>query len=881
MALSTLVGTTTQPTGGAGATRVITTTFRPKLALFAWVTDGSLDTIISGTTVADPSLIGFGAAADDSGVTYATLVNASADGLATSDNSRYLSNAACFVAVNSSTFAVTASATAAFNATDLTLTFGTNDNVARNIAYLLIGGGSSSVRFKCVDWQSGTAAGSVAVTTVGWQPTFAIDLNAGSLNTTAGGTTGQVWGAGFRASASQEVAFFVGSSDAAGTAVVAKAQRDDSFNATYANSNNVAPTHRVEHTSFDSTGFTVNVATFNSNRRHFAIVGAGVDAAVGMLDKSTGANGSTQDVTAQGWTPEAMVLQTVSSVTQATAGNSVSASNVSSGLSVGFWDGASSEACVGYFDVHGPTNMVVKNIASASKVLVKSENNAPTVQAQADASAVSGGVRLTWSTNDAVAADIGYLFLRETPSGASETAELAAAGAATAAFAAAVAHPAALATAGQSAASLAARAAHPSALATAGQSTAAFAATTVRTAAVAASGQATAAFAPVVANRAALATAGTATAAFAGRATHPAALATAAQSSATLAAAATHPAALAAAGQSTAAFVGNIAGECFTFDVSVLDGPDVLCEEEGEVFAALAAAGASTAAVAAAVARPAALATAAQATASFAPAVLRRAALATAGQATAALAAGTSHPAALAAAGQSAAALAATVDGAADEAALLTSGTATAAFAPAVLRRAAVAASGQSAAALAPARAVAGAVFVGAASGAALAPAVLRRAVLAAEGAAVASFAAEVAGIPGGPLDGELSVGPVIEGILGVGPALDGTLLVLPALGGSVEVAGMANGTPYVGETLRVKVRGVVHDDLNDVTDAALTVTVTGPGGAVAVGAVGRRYNDVWVDFVPTVAGEHTVKAEATKSGAVLRERTTVEVEAW
>ena len=72
------------------------------------------------------------------------------------------------------------------------------------------------------------------------------------------------------------------------------------------------------------------------------------------------------------------------------------------------------------------------------------------------------------------------------------------------------------------------------------------------------------------------------------------------------------------------------------------------------------------------------------------------------------------------------------------------------------------------------------------------------------------------------------------------------------------------------------------HVDLGHVAASAdVTVTVTGPSGPVAVGAIERDERSVWADWVPAAAGDHVVRVEAVQGGAVYRERTTVEVGEW
>jgi hypothetical protein len=141
---------------------------------------------------------------------------------------------------------------------------------------------------------------------------------------------------------------------------------------------------------------------------------SGMDASVGMFTKTTGASGSTQDITTPGWAPEAVVLMTDHSVAAGTVGNSVQTASVGGGVGIG-WSDMTNEASMSYADVHGPTSMVVKVNLSATRVLIKSENTPPTSQATADLSSLGTGFRLTWGVNDAVATDIAFMALRETP----------------------------------------------------------------------------------------------------------------------------------------------------------------------------------------------------------------------------------------------------------------------------------------------------------------------------------------------------------------------------------------------------------------------------------------------------------------------------------
>jgi hypothetical protein len=381
--------------------------------LFSWGHSGALDAWVGGNVITNPTHFGFGGAAEDGGVIYqGCTASAGADTLGTSDNSRRIHENATVVMFNSSTFATIASATTTFTATGFTLTFGTNDNVARNIAYLAIGGGGAFVRAKIIPWAP-TATGSLSISTIGFQPTVGIDFFAGSLNTANGSAAGAGLTLGIR-SASASYSFAYLANDAAATAVTTRGHRGDSMLVAYPSGNAQVANTRFTHTSWDPAGFTVNAVALASARRCIGIFMAGVDVSVGMTSKPTGAAGSTQDITTPGWTPEAVVLLTDHDISR--SGVSSQVSNVGGGFGVGFSSG-SQEAAVAGSDVHGPTAMVTKALVSGSRALVKSENTAPSTQAAADLSTLANGFRLTWAVNDAVATEFGYLALRETPVG--------------------------------------------------------------------------------------------------------------------------------------------------------------------------------------------------------------------------------------------------------------------------------------------------------------------------------------------------------------------------------------------------------------------------------------------------------------------------------
>jgi hypothetical protein len=97
-----------------------------------------------------------------------------------------------------------------------------------------------------------------------------------------------------------------------------------------------------------------------------------------------------------------------------------------------------------------------------------------------------------------------------------------------------------------------------------------------------------------------------------------------------------------------------------------------------------------------------------------------------------------------------------------------------------------------------------------------------------------------------------------------------------------------AGGDPiHVGETVQILAADVTHRVTGPVDDPGtepltLTATVVPPSGpAPVVSTSSRSGDDVWVTFVPLVAGWHTISVSGNGAGAVFRSKTQVYVESW
>jgi len=157
--------------------------------------------------------------------------------------------------------------------------------------------------------------------------------------------------------------------------------------------------------SMDSNGFTMNYTTTDANAGQvISLALKGVRAAAGSFAKSTGAAPVSQAVTGVRFRPN-LVLLASGQNTASTSG----ATNTRVGI--GGNDGTT-EGSAAFTDTNGLSPTSVQGVDKTTKVFVKVNNNTQTIDAEADMTSLDAtGFTLNWTTNDAVATEIGYLAL--------------------------------------------------------------------------------------------------------------------------------------------------------------------------------------------------------------------------------------------------------------------------------------------------------------------------------------------------------------------------------------------------------------------------------------------------------------------------------------
>jgi hypothetical protein len=288
-----------------------------------------------------------------------------------------------------------------WDATNFTLTWTTNDATAAIIHFIAIGG--AGVSAKVLEWTTLATTGSQSVTGVGFQPTVLFTANI-DTNVSNSLPNHEFYGFGVGDAGGHQWIIGQYAIDGLGTSSTYRGQRTDAF--VYVPNGAGNPHLKASLVSMDADGFTAShLYAPGSTRQIITLALAGVNMMVGSFNKSTGASGSTQDVTGFGFQPSAVFLSSFLTTTMANDFG-VAHARMAVGASDGTTQGVSAVT-----DTNGLNTSAVFSREETSAALIKIDNQTGTVDASATTSMLANGFRMTWTTNDAVASEILYVAL--------------------------------------------------------------------------------------------------------------------------------------------------------------------------------------------------------------------------------------------------------------------------------------------------------------------------------------------------------------------------------------------------------------------------------------------------------------------------------------
>jgi hypothetical protein len=368
-------------------------------ALILWTSGKTNETASAGFS--------FGLGVSDGSTDVATSMEA-ANGAATSASARHMA-AKIMTLVNANQATRAEADLASWTSSSFTLNWTTNEASAYVVHYLAIGG--PQVSAKVVMWQAPASPGNRVVSTVGFRPEAVLHFNAGGAFTNPPPfvTGNAVFGLGAMDRSGGQWSIMVGDTAKANPSTASRAQKTDSTIFTTTDAPSLAITKEATFVSMDNNGFTVDFTANSSSPNQtqiFSLALAGVRAKVGAFPKSTSAQPAIQSVTSPGFRPGVVLFSSYQSTTQ-TATVSIPHTRLGIGASDGPREGSSALASA---DNVSPSN--VDGIDKTSKVFMKVDNATMNVDAEADMTSLDPtGFTLTWTKNDAVATQIGFVAL--------------------------------------------------------------------------------------------------------------------------------------------------------------------------------------------------------------------------------------------------------------------------------------------------------------------------------------------------------------------------------------------------------------------------------------------------------------------------------------
>jgi hypothetical protein len=292
----------------------------------------------------------------------------------------------------------------AWDSTNFTLNWTTNDANAYVVHFIAIGG--SDVSARVVDWTMRTTTGNATVTGVGFQPDVVFHAHGGHTFTAAApaNQAGGAFGLGVMDFDGDEWALANWTVDNQATSDTQRGQLTDAT--VYSFNNALTVQKRAEWVSMNADGFTLNFTNTGSNAaaRVFSLALKGVNVKPGSFLKSPGAAPAAQQINGVEFRPSLVMLASTQTTTQA---NPVAHARLGLGASDGGTEGSSAvqdEDAAAFANVDG--------IDKTSKVFMKVDNGTPAIDAEADLTSFhADGFNLSWTTNDAVQTEILYLAL--------------------------------------------------------------------------------------------------------------------------------------------------------------------------------------------------------------------------------------------------------------------------------------------------------------------------------------------------------------------------------------------------------------------------------------------------------------------------------------
>lgn len=404
MAFSVKVGSFTKTTAAATASQAVTGVgFTPKCLIMWTIGATATGTFITGLQL---QAMGFttGTSASFS-MAQPTLDNSGSAGNPSLGNSAGAAKVLRLAKYNA--VLIAECDLTSFDSDGFTLSWTTNDSNAYIIHYIALGGTDLSA--KALTYNVGSnVTGNLSVTGMGFKPVSLLNLNMNEGATSfpynnPGASDQSVGGIGTMDGNGNQFAMAMFTTGDF-TPSITRRQALTTRMANYCV--NGASFYEASYVSMNSDGFTINrnVNSLGANVISTALGLAGIKAFVGTFAKSTGAATVSQSVTGVGFKPSAVLFLGAQQVASSSIQNSAR-------IGIGATDGTAAQSSA-ISDTTAVSGSGIKAVSVTSKCWTKVNNNTSTVDAQAGITSLDNdGFTLSWTTNDAVADQIGFLAL--------------------------------------------------------------------------------------------------------------------------------------------------------------------------------------------------------------------------------------------------------------------------------------------------------------------------------------------------------------------------------------------------------------------------------------------------------------------------------------
>lgn len=290
----------------------------------------------------------------------------------------------------------------AWDSTNFTINWTTNDANAVPINFIAIGG--DDIAAKIIQWDYPTSTGNFAITGVGFAPNSYITIHAGLAAAIPNTDIDCAFGIGVAALGNTEkaIGYFADSAEATATDT-SRAQQDRILtNLT----SDQGQSLNASHVSFDSDGATVNILAGTGTARKMVTLFLGGPAGkCGVFNKPTSTSVPvSQQITGLGIEPKFLMLFSVMSTTN-------SAVQTHARFVLGATDGVN-EVSASYKSEDNVADSDVDVDWINDKSIFIADDDTTNTQAEADISSFDAdGFTLSWSKNNAVATEIVYFAL--------------------------------------------------------------------------------------------------------------------------------------------------------------------------------------------------------------------------------------------------------------------------------------------------------------------------------------------------------------------------------------------------------------------------------------------------------------------------------------